>query len=179
MAEKDVIYRNLDALTPVTRLLDEAGKAVNDKTRTLNSSGIPEILGAVGGVGGGAAAGAGILFASAAQGTVGAAALTSGLATAGSIVGGGMLVGIGVVAAPAVILSVGGYWLLSKRNKNKLAEAKEIALQDAVRKRDALLLELKSRNAHNVSRIEYLNRLMAQLLATIDNLETDLRATAA
>jgi hypothetical protein len=179
MAKDKIVYRNLEALVPVTKLLEEAGKAVNDKVRTLKSNGIPEILGAVGGVGTGAAAGVGILAAGAAEGTAGAAALTSGLATAGSLVGGGMLAGIGVVAAPAVLLGIGGYWLLSERNKRKLAEAKEAALQDAIRKRDAILRELKAKNTDNEGRIEYLNRLVAQLLTTIDYLEADLQAANA
>ena len=45
------------------------------------------------------------------RGSAGAAALTSGLATAGGIVGGGMVAGIGVVAAPAVMgAPVFGLW---------------------------------------------------------------------
>lgn len=179
MAKEEIVYRSLEALAPVNKLLEEAGKAINDRARTLESNGIPEILGAIGGVGAGAVAGAGIMAAGAAGGTVGAAAITSGLATAGSIIGGGMLAGIGVVAAPAVLLGVGGYWLLSERNKKRLAEAKEAALQDAMCKRDAILRELKAKNSDNKGRIEYLNRLVSQLLATIDYLEADLQAANA
>lgn len=179
MAERKPIYRSLDALVPVRTLLEEAGKAVNDKARTLGSNGIPEILGAVGGVGTGAVAGVGILTAGAAGGASGAAALTSGLATAGGLIGGGMMAGIGVVAAPAVVLGIGGYWFLNKRNANKLAEAKEAVLQEALRKRDAVLRELKATNTENQGRIEYLNRLTAQLVAAIDNLGADIQLAKA
>jgi hypothetical protein len=101
----DKIYRSLGALVPVRKVLDEASAALTDQTRTLLSSGVPEVLGAVAGVGVGTAAGALIVGAGAASGVTGAAALTSGLAAAGSIIGGGMLAGVGVVAAPAVVLA--------------------------------------------------------------------------
>jgi hypothetical protein len=65
------------------KLVSETGAANDDKARTLFKSDVPEVLGAAGGIGAGAAAGAGILTASAASGAADAAALTSGLATAG------------------------------------------------------------------------------------------------
>lgn len=66
----------------------------------------------VGGTAGAAAGGTSAVlgvFAAAAPGTAGAAALTSGLAALGSIVGGGMLTGLCIVAAAPVagFLSVG------------------------------------------------------------------------
>jgi len=179
MPKATIVFQTLEALSPVNKLLDEASKAINDKARVLTTTGIPEILGAVGGIGAGVVAGAGALAAGAATGTTGAAALTSGLAAAGGVVGGGMAVGIGVVAAPAVILGVAGYWLLSERNKKKLAEAKEVALQQAIRSRDAILRELRDQNASNESRIDYLNRLVAQLVGAIEYLEADLRGARA
>lgn len=89
------------------------------------------------------------------------------------------MAGIGVVAAPAVVLGIGGYWFLNKRNANKLAEAKEAVLQEALRKRDAVLRELKATNTENQGRIEYLNRLTAQLVAAIDNLGADIQLAKA
>ena len=51
-----------------------------------------------------------------------AAGITSGLAAAGSIVGGGMVAGIGVLAAPIAILGIAGYALAKKRkNAKKIA----------------------------------------------------------
>jgi hypothetical protein len=170
------IYESLSALKPIQKLVSEAGAAIDDKARTLFKSEIPEVLGAASGVGAGAAAGAGILTASAASGTAGAAALTSGLATAGALVGGGMVAGIGVIAAPAVVLGVAGVWAVGRRNKRKLLQVKEMLLQEALRKRDALLRELHSTNSSNYERTDYLSRLVTQLHATVENLQADLKS---
>ncbi len=167
-------YESLAALKPLRKLVSEAAVAINDKTRTLLDSDIPELLGAVGGVGAGAAAGAGILSVSAGSGLAGGAALVSGLATAGGLVGGGMVAGIGVVAAPAVVLGVAGVWAVGRYNKNKLFEAKETLLQEALRKRDALLRELHATNSSNHERINYLSSLVAQLQAAVENLQADI-----
>ena len=167
-------YESLAALKPLKKLVSEAGVAVNDKTRTLLDSDISELVGAVGGVGAGAAAGAGILAAGAGSGLAGGAALTSGLAAAGGLVGGGMLAGIGVVAAPAVVLSAAGVWAVGRYNRNKLFEAKETLLQEALRKRDALLSELHATNSSNHERVNYLSSLVAQLQAAVENLQADM-----
>lgn len=170
-----MIYRNLSSLVPAQKLLAEAGKALQDPARTIRTSDIPEILGAAGGIGAGAALGAGVLSASAAAGTSGAAALTSGLAGAGALIGGGMLLGIAVVAAPAVILAVVGFWLISRRNRRRLLQRKEGILQEALRKRDALLRQLHDVNVRNDERVRYLDALVIQLGAVIANLEEDLQ----
>jgi len=169
-------YESLAALKPIQKLVSEAGAALDDKARTLLDSDIPELLGAAGGVGAGVAAGAGILTVGAASGTAGAAALTSGLATAGGLVGGGMVAGIGVVAAPAVVLGAAGVWAVSRYNRNKLSEAKETLLQEAIRKRDAVLTELHATNSSNRDRVNYLSSLVAQLQAAVENLKSDVAA---
>ncbi|MCS4504292.1 hypothetical protein NYO91_09405 [Arhodomonas aquaeolei] len=176
MGQREKNYRTLAALAPVQKVVVEAGKAVNDQGRKLADNEIPEILGVAGGAGLGAATGAQILSVSAAAGTSGAAALTSGLSTAGALVGGGMGAGIGVVASPAVVLAVGGYWALSRRNHRRLAQRKEALLQEAITKRDALLRELHNRDEENQQRVEYLNRLVVQLEAAIENLQADMAA---
>jgi hypothetical protein len=173
-AADDANYESLAALRPIYKLVGEAGSAIDDKTRTLIDSEIPELLGAAGGVGAGVVAGAGILSAGAASGTVGAAALTSGLATAGGLVGGGMVAGIGVVAAPAVVLTAAGVWAVGQYNRRRFFEAREILLQEALRKRDALLTELQATNVSNHERIGYLSRLVAQLQAAVENLQADI-----
>lgn len=171
------IYESLSALKPIQKLVSEAGAAIDDKARTLFKSDIPEVLGAAGGIGAGAAAGAGILTASAASGTAGAAALTSGLATAGALIGGGMVAGIGVVTAPAVVLGVVGVWAVGRRNKMKLLQAKERLLQETLRKRDALLRELHSTISSTRERTDYLSGLVTQLHAIVENLQADLKTT--
>ena len=169
------LYKSLSALAPVQKLLKEAGKAIEQPERTLQESEIPELLGAAGGIGAGAAAGWGILTVGAAANVSGAAALTSGLAAAGGVVGGGMVAGIAVVAAPAVVLGVAGYGVLAYRNKHKLRAAKELLLQEAIRKNDAILGVLCRQGAANADRVDYLSRLVAQLKAAIENLRGDLK----
>ena len=83
----------------------------------------------------------------------------SGLASAGAVVGAGAAAGVFVLAAPAVLRSVGGLALVSKRNKTKLAERKELLLQNALRQHDAILRALKEQSEANAERIEYLTRL--------------------
>jgi hypothetical protein len=173
----DTIYPTLSALVPVEKLLAEAGKAIQQPARTMRDVEVPEVLGAIGGIGAGAAAGWGILAAGAAPGAAGAAALSSGLATAGAVVGGGMAIGVAVVAAPAVVLGVAGFGLLARRNKKRLTERKQLLLQEAIRKNNQLLEALRSNAASNAERFDYLTRLVAQLRAVVDNLRGDLQQT--
>lgn len=172
---KNKIYRSLDSLTPVIKVVEEAGKAVKDKGRTIKTSDIPEILGAVAGVGVGGAVGYGLLGALGYAGLSGPG-ITAGLATAGKIVGGGMVAGIGVLTAPAIVLGVGGYAALSRRKRKKLEQTKESLLQEAIAKHDAILQELNNELNLSKERMEYLNRLNIILQAAINDLEEDLSA---
>jgi hypothetical protein len=168
-----LIYGSLESLEPVRRVLDEAGKGLNDAGRSIKTSDIPEVLGAAAGGAVGVAAGLGILYGA---GTVGfsAAGITSGLAAAGSVVGGGMVAGIFVTAAPVAVLAVGGYAVVSHRRKRKLKEAKEALLQEAIRKQNAIIKELKSKLDLAEERAEYLNSLNILLQDIIKNLRSDL-----
>ena len=169
-----IVYQNNKSLIPVKKVLTEAGAAIKDAGRTIKGSDIPEILGAVAG----GAAGIGIgLAAVSVAGTAGfsAVGITSGLATLGSIVGGGMLAGIFVAGAPMAALGVGGYSLLSVRNKRKLVRTKEALYQDALGKHDAIIRALDDRVGQTAERTEYLNALNILLREIIQNLEKDLR----
>ena len=170
----DKAYRSLDALIPVKRVLDEAGAALADRSRTLLSSGVPEVFGAVAGVGAGTAAGAAIIGAGAASSTAGAAALTSGLAAAGSVIGGGMLAGVAVVAAPAVVLGIVGFAAVSWRNSQRLDQERRTLLQAALLKHHAVQGELRGENACNRERADYLHALVIRLEDVIRNLRGDL-----
>src|SRR5437870_3335533 len=114
------IYRSLKALEPVKKVLEEAGHAIREKGRTIKTSEIPEILGAVGGVATGLGVGVAAVSIAGASGLSGAAALSSSLATLGGLIGGGMAAGIFVAGAPMALLGVGGYAVLHLRNKHKL-----------------------------------------------------------
>jgi len=86
-----------------------------------------------------------------------AAGITSGLAAAGSIVGGGMVAGIGVLAAPVALLGVGAYAIAKKMKNAKLAAA----LGTAIRK----LYEIQERLMQNA---EYFKEEIASIKAAID-----------
>jgi hypothetical protein len=173
-AKPSQLYDSLSALKPIEALIVEAGAAINDKARTAANSGISELAGGVAGAAVGGAAGAAALSAGAASGTAGAAALTSGLSTLGGVVGGGMLSGIAVAALPAVALAAGGVYAVGRYNRQKLVEAKELLLQEALRKRDALMRELQTHTETNRERTEYLSRLVAQLQGHVEKLQADL-----
>lgn len=170
------IYKNLDALEPIKKTLDETEKALNDKSRTIKTSEMPEILGAI--AGGAVGVGAGLTLVSVA-GISGfsAVGITSGLATLGAILGGGMVAGIFVAGAPMAILSIGGYSLISHRNKKKLKQAKEALLQEALRGHDAIIREMNQKINVTEERTTYLNTLNILLQQAIKDLEADLEMT--
>lgn len=173
------IYKNTEALTPVIRVIDEAGEAIQDKSRSFKTSDITDIFGAfagfeaIAGLGVGGGIGFGLLNVLGVTG-VGAAGITSGLATAGSIVGGGMVAGIGVLAAPAVVLGVGGYALVSNYQQKKLEQTKEALLQEAILKQNTIIEELKIDLKHTNDRTEYLKALNIVLQSAINDLKSDL-----
>jgi len=167
------IYKNLDALEPVKKVLTEADEALKDNRRTINTSGMPEVLGAV--AGGAIGVGAGLtLVSTLGVAGLGAAGITSGLATLGAIVGGGMVAGIFVAGAPMAILGVSGYALMSHQNKKKLMQAKEALHQEAIRKHDAIIRELNDKINLTEERGQYLGALNILLQQIIKDLEADL-----
>ncbi len=89
-----------------------------------------------------------------------------------------MVAGIGVVAAPAALLGVGAYAFISKRNKRKLHEKKEMLLQSAVEKQNKIISELKAKFGENKERADYLERLNIVLQTIIKDLESDLNGKA-
>jgi hypothetical protein len=164
----------LDALKPIEKILDEANKALQDSNRTTESSDIPEILAAAAGVGTGGVISFAALFYGGSVTGLSAAGITSGLATAGSLIGGGMVAGIGVLAAPAVALGIGGYAVISRKNRKKLIERKEMLLQQAIRKCDAILADMRKEVNNNRERSDYLQSLITILKSIIKDLQADL-----
>lgn len=173
MAEKP-LYQNEKALAPIEKVLNEASAAINDTDRkSATNSEIHEVLAAASGIGTGAGVGFAALYFGGVTG-LSAPGITSGLAVAGSMVGGGMAAGIWVIAAPAVIFGVGAYAFISKRNKRKLNEKKEILLQSALEKQNKIISELKHKTGTNEERIKYLEQLNILLQSIIKDLENDL-----
>lgn len=170
---KDLIYKNSEALEPINKLLKETEEGLKDESRTIDTSSMPAVLGAALGATGGAAASFAALYF---LGTVGlsAAGITSGLAAAGAVVGGGMVAGIGVLAAPVAILAVGGYAWMAHLNTQRLIQAKEYLLKQIIAKHDAVISALKNRADMTEKRANYLDALNISLQRAIDDLKQDL-----
>lgn len=113
---------------------------------------------------GASAGGAGSLFALSTFGTVAglsAPGITSGLAAAGALVGGGMVAGIGVLAAPVAVLGVAGYAVAKRRKSAKLTAA----LGEAIRK-------LYGIQEHLLANAEYFRDEIAGIKVAIDKLSS-------
>jgi hypothetical protein len=167
------LYKNLESLDPIKKILTEASEGLSGSTRTIDTSSMKEVLGAAAGAGiGGAVSFAALYFA----GTVGVSAvgITTALATAGALVGGGMAAGILVLAAPVALLGVGGYALIARRNQKRLVQAKEELLRQAIAKRDAVMRALENRVNDSEQRAKYLESLNTLLRGVINDLQQDL-----
>ena len=113
----------------------------------------------VGGALGGSASLTALFFGGSVTG-LSAAGVTSGLAAAGAIVGGGMVAGVGVLAAPVAILAVGGYAIAKRRRNAKLAAALRTAIEKLHRVQERL-----------TANAEYFTEELAEIKAYIDNFE--------
>ncbi len=171
--KKDMVFQNIESLQQVVNIVNEASAAVNDKTRTIRESAIPEVLtGALGaGIGG-----IGSFAALYGLGTVGlsAAGITSGLAAAGSIVGGGMVAGVFVLAAPVAVLAAGGVGITAHLKNKQLRQEKERLYTEALKKHEAIIKALKEEINADKERVDYLNSLNILLTQAIKELKKDL-----
>lgn len=176
---KDPLYKNSESLEPVEKLVKEAAAAISDTERVASDEkDMNAALAAAGGIGTGGAIGFAALYYAGVTG-LSAAGITSALAAAGALVGGGMAAGIAVLAAPAVLLGVGAYAWTAQKNKKRLIEKKEMLLQEVLRKHDGIIRQLKDTSGKNKERIEYLTRLNILLQAAIKDLTGDLGGCAA
>lgn len=170
-----MLYKNISALAPIEKLVNEAGEALTDPKRIQSDDKqLNEALGMAGGLGAGGAISFAALYFSGSVVGLSAAGITSGLAALGSIVGGGMVAGIGVAAAPIALLGAGGYAVISRRNVKKLIQRKEMLMQEILRKQNAVAQEMKDTTERNEERITYLNRLNILLQQAITDLRSDL-----
>ena len=171
--KKDMIFQSVDSLQQVVNIVNEAATALDDKTRTIRESAIPEVLtGALGaGIGG-----IGSFAALYGLGTVGlsAAGITSGLAAAGGIIGGGMVAGVFVLAAPVAILAAGGVGIAANLKNKQLRQEKERLYAEALKKHEAIIKALKEETDADKERIDYLQSLNILLRQAIKDLKKDL-----
>ncbi|MCQ2294603.1 MAG: hypothetical protein MJZ67_03020 [Bacteroidales bacterium] len=173
MAKNDN-FKSLDSLESVQKVINEASAAMKEPERTIATSDIPEVLGAVGGaVIGGAGGFAALYFGGSVVG-LSAAGITSGLAAAGSIVGGGMVAGIGVLAAPVAVLGCVGYAVIHNSKEKKLKEEKHRLYNLALQKQQAIINMLQNRSKLSQERISYLTNLNELLRRAIVDLQADI-----
>ena len=173
--KKDMNFQSVESMQSVVNVVNEAAAALNDKRRTIRESAIPEVLaGALGaGIGG-----VGSFAALYGLGVVGlsAAGITSSLATAGTIVGGGMAAGVFVLAAPVAILAATSVGVASHLKNKQLRREKERLYKEALKKHDAIIKAMKA--DADKERLDYLQSLNILLQQAIKDLRHDLGFTA-
>lgn len=174
MQKSEMNFKSLDSLDNVRKVLNEANEALNDKHRTISKSAIPEALSGAVGVGAGGAIGFAALYAGGSVVGLSAAGITSGLAAAGALVGGGMTAGLAVLAAPAVVLGAAGVGIASHVKNKKLAEEKQSLYNTAVQKQNAIIELLNDKANQSEERMKYLNSLNTLLKAAIKDLQHDI-----
>ena len=171
--KKKMRFQSVDALQQVVNVVNEAAQAVNDSSRTIKESAIPEVLaGALGaGIGG-----VGSFAALYGLGVVGlsAAGITSGLAAAGAVVGGGMVAGVFVLAAPVAVLAAGGVGLASHLKSKQLQQEKERLYKEVLKRHEAIIQALKTEANAAQERLDYLQSLNILLQQAIKDLKHDL-----
>ena len=174
MKKSEMYFKDLSSLDSVRKVINEANEALNDQSRTIADSAISEVLsGALGAGAGGLASFAALYFGGSVIG-LSAAGITSGLAAAGGLIGGGMAAGVAVLAAPVAILGGIGVGVAAHVKNKKLAEEKHTLYTKAIAKQNAILELLKDRAKLSTERIEYLTSLNTLLQATVRDLKHDL-----
>jgi hypothetical protein len=171
--KKEMVFPSVDSLQQVVNVVNEAAAAVHDKSRTIKESAIPEVLSGALGAGLG---GIGSFAALYGLGTVGLSAvgITTGLATAGGIVGAGMVAGIFVLAAPVAVLAAGGVGIASHLRRKQLKQEKERLYKEALKKHDAIIKALQEETEADKERLDYLQRLNILLHQAVKDLKKDL-----
>ena len=173
--KKELVFQNVESLQPIVNVVNEAAAALNDSTRTIKESSIPEVLeGALGaGIGG-----VGSFAALYGLGVVGlsAAGITSALATAGAIVGGGMVAGVFVLAAPVALLAAGGVGIAAHLKSKQLRQEKNRLYQEVLVRHEAIIKALKNEANATKERVDYLQSLNILLQQAVIDLSHDINS---
>ncbi|HEP1837068.1 TPA: ADP-ribosylglycohydrolase family protein [Streptococcus suis] len=170
---KKMHFDSMESLEGVVHIVNEAGLSTLDPNRVMDDSPLKEVLAMGLGAGLGGAVSYGALYA---LGTAGlsAAGITSGLAAAGALIGGGMVAGFFVLAAPVAILAGGGLAIANILSQQHLQQEKKRLYKVALQKHQAIIEALKSENQENKERIDYLTSLNILLQKAIKELKEDL-----
>ena len=182
--KKDFNFPSTDSLQQVVNVINEASEALNDKTRTIKESPIPEVLAGALGAGIGGVLSFAALYG---LGTVGVSAIgiSSGLAAAGgiasAIIGGAlspMVAGIFVLSLPVAGAAAGGIVLASCLRNKQLLQEKERLYKEALQKHEAIIQALKEEQDTEKDRLDYLHSLNILLQKAIHDLKDDLGTAA-
>ena len=167
--KKDMNFQSVESLQSVVNVVNEAAAAVNDKKRTIRESAIPEVLAGALGAGIGGVGSFAALYGLGSVVGLSAAGITSGLA-----VGGGMVAGVFVLAAPVAVLGGVGVGVASHLKNKQLRQEKERLYKEALSKHDAIIKALKEETDSDKERMDYLQSLNILLQRAITDLQKDL-----
>ncbi|WP_254613466.1 ADP-ribosylglycohydrolase family protein [Streptococcus suis] len=172
-ANQKMHFDSMESLQEVVHIVNEAGLSTLDPNRVMADSPLKDVLAMGLGAGLGGVVSYGALYA---LGTAGlsAAGITSGLAAAGALIGGGMVAGFFVLAAPVAILAGGGLAIANILNQQHLQQEKNRLYKVALQKHQAIIEALKNENQENKERIDYLTSLNILLQKVIEELKEDL-----
>ena len=166
--KRDMVFQSVDSLQQIVNVVNEAAAAVNDSKRTIKESAIPEVLAGALGAGIGGVGSFAALFG------LSAAGITSGLAAAGAVVGGGMVAGIFVLAAPIAALAAGGVGVASHLKNKQLRQEKERLYKEVLARHEAIIKALKDEADATQDRLDYLQSLNILLQQAVKDLSHDL-----
>ena len=173
--KKDMLFQNVNALKTVEHVIAEIDQGLGNKSRTIDTSSMPEVLATALGIGSGSALSFAALYLSGSVIGVSAAGVASALSTAGAIVGGGATTGIFVLAAPIAILGLLGIKIARKKRERRLMRAKifcyKRSLAHLASLKNAIIIEAPNSDPE---RIAYLRALSITLQAAIKDLKHDL-----
>lgn len=173
-------YETFASLDEVKQVINEANRALHTPTSTIKGSPINKALAGV--IGGGAGAGIGIGAAGLAGGGAGLAGGAAAGVPAFGFAAGAAGLGAGAIAAivaiPVVVIGGGAFFWAKWRNKKRLIQEKVRLLQEAIRKRDAIIEELSNDVRKAKAHIEHLVAINTLLQKTIGGLTEDLQAVA-
>lgn len=178
---KTMNYETFASLDEVKQVINEANRALHTPTSTIKGSPINKALAGV--IGGGAGAGIGIGAAGLAGGGAGlAGGAAAGVPAFCFVEAGAAGLGAGAIAAivaiPVVVIGGGAFFWAKWRNKKRLIQEKVRLLQEAIRKRDAIIEELSNDVRKAKAHIEHLVAINTLLQKTIGGLTEDLQAVA-
>lgn len=177
MSTRKMNFETMEALSPIAMIIEEAGEAVNDKTRNIMNSPISDALIAATGGGAGVAVDIAVisLLAGKYVGRLGMPQILHVLKTIGL---GNAKRGALFLAIPVAALAAGGAVLAKIITKNQLAQAKERLLQEATEKLHAVLAAQQEEKEADRLRIDELANLCVLLKEYIKRLEEDIAAEA-